>query len=72
MKKIKFGELEFPLYIPTDGFLSQWCCKCGARHVWHFIVLRGKKEKNDEVYVNCFRDFKAEELRSFWKKYQGK
>lgn len=68
MKKITFKDLEFPLTIKTDGFMSQWCCKCGARHIWHFIVLREKKEKNDEVYIDIFRDFKGEELRRFYDK----
>ena len=68
MKSIKFKELKFPLVIKTDSFISQWCCKCGSRHIWHFIVLRDKKEKDDEIYIDLFRDFKGEELRNFYKR----
>lgn len=68
MKKIKFNEMKFPLYISSDGFLSQWCCKCGARHIWHFIVLRGKEENDDEIYIDMFRDWKGEELKKFYEK----
>jgi len=68
MKSIKFNEFEFPLHIKTDGFMSQWCCKCGARHIWHFIVIRDKNPDDDEIYIDMFRDFKAEELRRFYNK----
>lgn len=68
MKEIKFPEWNSPLVIPTDGFMSQWCCKCGARHIWHFIVMRDKDERKDEIYVDCFRDAKGEALRKFYEK----
>jgi len=70
MNKIKFNEFDFPLYITTDSFMSQWCCKCGARHIWHFIVLRGKKPKDDEIYIDVFRDWKGEQLRRFYERHK--
>ena len=68
LPKINFEEMKFPVYMPTEGFMSQWCCQCGLRHIWHFIVLRGKEEKDDEIYIDMFRDFKAERLRKFYEK----
>ena len=68
MKKIKFDEFDTPFNIPNNMFLSQWCCKCKARHIWYFSIIRGKNPEDDEIYVDCFRDFKAEELRKFYEK----
>lgn len=66
--KIKFGDDELPLYLKNNGFLSQWCCKCGSRHIWHFIILRGKTKEEDEIFLTSFRDEKAEELRRFYER----
>lgn len=68
MRKIKFNEMEFPLTLETNSFLSQWCCKCGARHIWYFDVMRQKKPENDLVFIDMFRDWKGEELRRYYEK----
>jgi hypothetical protein len=67
-KKIKFDFLDFPITLKDDDFLFQWCCDCGLRHFWHFIVVRGNKPEKDEIYINCVRDDVATDLRKFYEK----
>ena len=70
MKKIKFNEMDLPCNVPDTAFMSQWCCKCGTRHIWYFSVVRGKIPEEDEIYIDCFRDAKGEELRKFYERYK--
>jgi len=68
MSKITFDDLEFPLALPSGGAIYQWCCKCGSRHIWTFEVMRGRSVKDDEIFITCHRDIKAEKLRRFYEK----
>lgn len=71
MKRIQFPQLPSPFFIANDGFISQWCCKCGNRHIWHFKIYRANKEegiKEDFIEISCFQDDKGTELRKFYEK----
>jgi len=68
MKKIKFNEFESPSFLYTNGFFSQWCCKCGNRHIWHFKIHRGDIEDEDCVELNMFQDNTGTKLRKFYVK----
>ena len=70
--EINFSELNFPMVLDSPATMFQWCCECGARHVWTFEVVRGDVEEDDSVYINCVRDWNAEKLRKFYEKYRGK
>lgn len=63
-----FPDLPPVLQINNDGFLSQWCCKCGLRHIWHFHVVRGKRPEDDIIYISGFCDDTGTELRKFWER----
>ena len=69
MKKVKFPELENPILIANYGFLSQWCCKCGNRHIWHFKIHKGDKSTGGAfIEINFFQDDKGAELRDYYDK----
>ena len=67
-KKIKFREMNQVEYVLNDGFFLQWCCKCHARHIWHFHIVRGKKQSEDFIVISGCEDVKAEELRKAYEK----
>lgn len=50
----------------SGGFFSQWCCKCGLRHIWHLEVIRGRKPEDDVIRVSGFCDETATKLRKFY------
>ena len=61
-KKITFEEMESPLYFNLmGGFIYQWCCSCGARHIWHIEVI--EENKKHYIKVDCAYDEKATLLR---------
>lgn len=68
--KIKFNQVEFPIYITGNGngFFSQWCCGCGLRHIWHFKTYRQKKIEDDFIEINMMADDVGTKLR---KKYEN-
>ena len=68
--KINFNQLEFPIYIAGDGgFLSQWCCDCGSRHIWHFRVLKGDKSTDGSfIEIDLMGDKVGTKLRKFYEK----
>jgi len=68
-KRFDFPELPAFMMIGNDGFFSQWCCKCGTRHIWHFHVVRGKKPEDDIVYISGFYDETATKLRKFYERH---
>lgn len=68
MRKINFDQHNFPLVLPNNGALFQWCCECSSRHIWTFEILRGETEGDDELLINCFRDELAEGLRKVYEK----
>lgn len=71
MKNIKFNQIEFPVYITGDGngFMSQWCCGCGLRHIWHFKIHEGDKStKGNFIEINMMADDTGTKLRKFYKK----
>lgn len=70
-KKIKFNQLEFPLYIAGDGtgFMSQWCCDCKNRHIWHFKIHKGDKKTGGAfIEINMMGDETGTKLRKFYDK----
>lgn len=77
-RKMKvFSAMDFPelppvVAIESDGFLSQWCCSCGARHIWHFHVVRGKKSEDDFIVISGFGDETGTNLRRFYKRHKGR
>lgn len=46
------------------------CCDCGLIHHLHFRIVRGKSEKEDELYITICRDDGATALYRFFKKYK--
>ena len=64
---IKFEEMETPLYFNLmGGFIYQWCCGCGMRHIWHIEVI--EENKKNYIKVDCAMDKQATKLRKFYKK----
>lgn len=58
---------EFPKHgvrIPTDSFQFFTCCDCGLTHANYYVVLRGKKMKDDAIFMNCERD---ETATKYWR-----
>lgn len=72
MKKIYFPPMPEVFYLQDGGFLSQWCCKCQNRHIWHVRVHRGKNKDEDFVEIRGFQDEKANELREYYMKSSKK
>lgn len=73
--KIKFSRLEFPIYVTGDGtgFLSQWCCSCGARHIWHFKIYKGDKTTGGPfIEINMMGDETGTQLRKFYERHLQK
>lgn len=69
MGKIKFPPMENPILIANNGWVSQWCCKCGNRHIWHFKIHKGDKSTGGAfIEASCFQDNKGTELRKFYEK----
>jgi len=67
MRKIRFRQMDRIQVIPDDDFMFQWCCKCGARHIWHFkIRLAQNKKEEDVIIISGRRDWMAERLRKFY------
>lgn len=60
MAKIKFPreirEAPSVFEVKTGGFMTQWCCGCGLRHIWHFRIVRGKKSSDDQVEISLLCD----------------
>lgn len=68
MKKIQFPDMPNPMLIANGGFVSQWCCKCGNRHIWHFKIHEGDKGTGGEfIEAHIFQDDRGTELRKFYK-----
>ena len=66
-EKIKFPQMPSRQFVANYGFLSQWCCKCGNRHIWHFRIYRkGKTGENDFIEINGFQDNVGTKLRKFY------
>ena len=71
MKKrniIAFPKMRNVEYIEDNGFLFQWCCDCGLRHIWNFQIVETKKQKY--VKIIGIDDILATKLRKFYKKYE--
>ena len=69
MKKINFNQMPDPTYVANYGFVSQWCCKCGNRHILHFKIHKGDKSTGGEyIEVNWFQDNVGTKLRKFYEK----
>ena len=67
MRKIKFKPMPERMFLGNYGFVNQWCCKCGNRHIWHFkIHRRGKDGDQDFIEICGFQDDKGTELRKFY------
>ncbi len=65
-KKINFNQIEFPIFIAGDGngFMSQWCCGCGLRHIWHFKIHKGDKKTGGAfIEINMMQDDMGTKLR---------
>jgi len=72
-KKIKFNKLiqEEPIYIANHGWFSQWCCHCGARHIWHFKIHDGDKTtKGPFLEIDIFGDEQGTKLRKYYEKHK--
>lgn len=67
---VDFKELPPVIAIRTDGFVSQWCCDCGARHIWHFSVVRDKTPEDDIIVISCFGDESGTKLRKFYERHK--
>jgi len=68
--KIKFPPMPDFLYIQHGSFMSQWCCKCGNRHIWHFYIVRGNEREEDMVELTGFQDNIGTKLRKCYEKEQ--
>jgi len=69
---IKFPGIKQVEYVPNDDFMYQWCCTCGARHIWHFHIVRGKTPEDDYVAISVAGDPTATKLRKFYEKAMKK
>jgi len=71
---IKINQMPNPSYVNSGGFVSQWCCKCGNRHIMYFQIHKGGKETGGQfVEINWFQDDVGTKLRKFYeKKKRGK
>ena len=69
MKKriINFPKMNNIEYIEDNGFLFQWCCDCGLRHIWNFQIVDDGKQKFIKIVGTD--DPSATKLRKFYKKY---
>ena len=57
------------VFIENHGFMSQWCCNCSNRHIWHFKIYRDKKNNDkDFIEISMFQDNKANQLRKFYER----
>ena len=65
---MKFPEMKNPEYVWNDGFCFQWCCKCKALHVWHYHIVRGKKQEDDYVVISIAGYPKLSKLRKYYEK----
>ena len=62
--------MENPCYIADGGFVSQWCCKCGNRHILHFKIRKGDKSTGGNfIEIRWFQDEVGTKLRKFYKKH---
>jgi len=69
MKKIKFDQMPDTIIVPDNGFLFQWCCGCGLRHIWHLQVIKSQKKKEPDVIImSGVSDLKGTQLRKFYDK----
>ena len=68
MKKIKFNQVQNTEYVADDGWMFQWCCGCGLRHIWHFTIHDGDKRGGRFIEINGIDDRKGTELRKFYEK----
>lgn len=58
-----------PCYIANNGFMSQWCCKCGNRHIWHFEIMPANKLNLEPfIKIDIFQDDKGTMLRKAYNK----
>lgn len=65
--KINFNQMPSPVYVENDGFVSQWCCKCGNRHIMYLKICKGDKKTNgDFIKINWFQDDVGTKLRKFY------
>lgn len=76
-KKIKFNQIgeDKPIYLKPNGWLSLWCCKCKARHIWYIQILKNgivQEGKEYSIRLDGFRDLTAEDLRRYYEKHQKK
>ena len=54
--KNEIKDMPAQMRIPNHGFVFDWCCDCGLRHVWHFEIKRGKTPSKDEILASSIRD----------------
>ena len=60
-------------YVADGGFISQWCCRCGNRHVLHFKIHKGNKSTSGAfIEINWFQDDVGTALRKFYEKNMKK
>jgi len=49
--------------------MSQWCCKCGNRHIWHFEIMPANKLNLEPfIKIDIFQDDKGTMLRKAYNK----
>lgn len=67
-KKLKFEEMQSPIYFDANqgGFIFQWCCGCGLRHIWHIETIQ--QDKKWYIKVDCAADTKGTELRRIYER----
>ena len=69
-KPIDFKQMDNPSFIADGGFVSQWCCKCGNRHILRLKIREGDKSTGgDFIEINWFQDNVGTKLRKFYKKH---
>lgn len=72
-KKLEFKQIKLPIYLKNNSWYSQWCCKCGLRHIWNFKIHKGDKEtEGDYIEINMWRDDMGTNLRKFYEKNTNK
>jgi len=72
--KIKLPKsMDSPTYVQDMGFVSQWCCKCGNRHIMFMRICKGNKATNgDYIEINWMQDDLGTKLRKYYEKKTAK
>ena len=63
--------MENPSYVANNGFMGQWCCGCGLRHIWHFKIHEHPKE-GKFIEISIMQDDKGTELRKAYERVYKK